>query len=418
MRTKYTASVSLLALGLGLAAVTATPAQAQYFSDHDGYTDSGDYRVQLEVSPYLWLPASSGKIGFARQAVSDHISGEFSTTIPSANELAESLHFSFMGDSLLRYGPYSVEADLQYISAFKSKTLSTTADGGLNRIRVNTSFVRIAPGLGYQVYGGDVLGVPTSVDARVGFAYFTHWENLQGEGNLTGRVNSSGDFIQPWFGTRIDFIPAPSWRIELTAMAQGLGVSNGSWGWGASAMLSYAVTDWFALDAGYRALNTQRFGSRNLPDASRRSLDITAYGPVLGATFRLGSSPPPPPAPEPAPAAAPAPSPAKTYLVFFDWDKASLTPKATAIIAQAASDSKTQSTTTLNVSGYTDTSGAPAYNQGLSERRAKAVAAQLVSDGVAATEIEIHGYGDTHLLVPTGPGVREPQNRRVEIVVQ
>ena len=50
--------------------------------------------------------------------------------------------------------------------------------------------------------------------------------------------------------------------------------------------------------------------------------------------------------------------------------------------------------------------------------RAKAVAAQLVVDGVPSSEIEIHGYGETHLLVPTGPGVREPQNRRVEIVLQ
>jgi outer membrane protein OmpA-like peptidoglycan-associated protein len=115
--------------------------------------------------------------------------------------------------------------------------------------------------------------------------------------------------------------------------------------------------------------------------------------------------------------AAPAPAPARTYLVFFDWDKADLTPRATDIIAQAASDSKTASVTTISVSGYTDTSGTPTYNQGLSLRRAKAVAGQLVTDGVSASEIEIHAYGETHLLVPTGPGVREPQNRRVEIVL-
>jgi OOP family OmpA-OmpF porin len=36
---------------------------------------------------------------------------------------------------------------------------------------------------------------------------------------------------------------------------------------------------------------------------------------------------------------------------------------------------------------------------------------------VPASEIEIHGFGATHLLVPTGPGVREPQNRRVEIIM-
>jgi outer membrane protein OmpA-like peptidoglycan-associated protein len=141
---------------------------------------------------------------------------------------------------------------------------------------------------------------------------------------------------------------------------------------------------------------------------------------LLGLRYQLFNPAPAAPAVAPvaAPvAAAPAPAPARTYLVFFDWDKASLTPRATQIIAQAASDSKTQSTTTIDVNGYTDTSGTPVYNQGLSVRRAKAVAAQLVADGVPASEITAKGFGDTNLLVPTGPGVREPQNRRVEIVL-
>jgi len=138
----------------------------------------------------------------------------------------------------------------------------------------------------------------------------------------------------------------------------------------------------------------------------------------VGVRYAFGTPAPVAPAPAPAPVAAPAPAPAKTYLVFFDWDKSDLTPRATEIIAQAASDSKTQQTTVIDVSGYTDTSGTPTYNQGLSERRAQAVAAQLVTDGVPESEIQTHAFGETHLLVPTGPGVREPQNRRVEIVLQ
>ncbi len=138
---------------------------------------------------------------------------------------------------------------------------------------------------------------------------------------------------------------------------------------------------------------------------------------LLGVRYQLYTPPPPPP-PMAEPVAAPAPAPAKTYLVFFDWDKYSLTPRALDIIAQAASDSKSQQTTTIAVNGYTDTSGTAAYNQGLSVRRAKAVQAQLVTDGVPASEITAQGFGDTNLLVPTGPGVREPQNRRVQIVLQ
>jgi outer membrane protein OmpA-like peptidoglycan-associated protein len=141
---------------------------------------------------------------------------------------------------------------------------------------------------------------------------------------------------------------------------------------------------------------------------------------LVGLRYQLFTPQPPAPAvtQTAAPAASPAPVTAQTYLVFFDWDKSNLTPRATQIIAQAASTSKTSAVTTLDVSGYTDTSGTPDYNMGLSERRAKAVATQLVADGVPQSEIEIHAFGETHLLVPTGPGVREPQNRRVEIILK
>ncbi|MSO90914.1 MAG: flagellar motor protein MotB, partial [Acetobacteraceae bacterium] len=53
-----------------------------------------------------------------------------------------------------------------------------------------------------------------------------------------------------------------------------------------------------------------------------------------------------------------------------------------------------------------------------SMRRAQTVAAELVRNGVAKGEIAIKAFGDTVLLVPTGPGVREPQNRRVEIIIR
>jgi opacity protein-like surface antigen len=165
----------------------------------------------------------------------------------------------------------------------------------------------------------------------------------------------------------------------------------------------------FSIAGGYPAGNPDGFSAHLGQESSSTFL--------VGLRYQIFNPPPPPP-PAPAPVAAPAPAPAKTYLVFFDWDRYNLTPRATEIIAQAASDSKTANTTTINVSGYTDTSGTAPYNLRLSDRRAKAVAAQLVTDGVAASEIEIHAYGETHLLVPTGPGVREPQNRRVEIVLQ
>jgi len=104
--------------------------------------------------------------------------------------------------------------------------------------------------------------------------------------------------------------------------------------------------------------------------------------------------------------------------VFFDWDRADLTDRARQIIAEAAEASKKVQYTRIEVNGYTDRSGTPQYNLKLSMRRAKAVEAELVRDGVPQNVIEIHGYGEANPLVPTAPGVREPQNRRVEIILK
>jgi OOP family OmpA-OmpF porin len=141
------------------------------------------------------------------------------------------------------------------------------------------------------------------------------------------------------------------------------------------------------------------------------------YNHALLIGLRYNFAPPAPP-PPPAPAAVPAPGPTRSYLVFFDWDKATLTDRARQIIKEAADNSTRVQYTRIEVNGYTDTSGTKQYNQGLSLRRARAVQAELVKDGVPQNAITIQGFGDTNLLVPTGPGVREPQNRRVEIVIR
>jgi OOP family OmpA-OmpF porin len=124
----------------------------------------------------------------------------------------------------------------------------------------------------------------------------------------------------------------------------------------------------------------------------------------------------PPPVAYTAP--APAPALARTYLVFFDWNKADLTTRAKEIVDEAAVNSTKLSVTQIEVDGNADTSGNPAYNLKLSQRRAESVAAELVRQGVSANEIFIQAFGDTKPLVATGPGVREAQNRRVEIILK
>jgi iron complex outermembrane receptor protein len=134
--------------------------------------------------------------------------------------------------------------------------------------------------------------------------------------------------------------------------------------------------------------------------------------------YRFGAEP----APEAAPAAyvqppvvAPAPAP-KSYLVFFDFNKSDLTPQAVGIVDMAARNAGSAKVTQLTVTGHTDTVGSDAYNMRLSRRRAESVAAELEKDGIASSEIEIVAKGKRDLLVPTKDGVKEPQNRRVQIV--
>ena len=120
---------------------------------------------------------------------------------------------------------------------------------------------------------------------------------------------------------------------------------------------------------------------------------------------------PPPAAAKPvAPMAAP-----EKYLVFFEFNKSTLTPEAKKAIANAATAAKSGKVARLVCTGYTDRAGSDAYNMALSQRRANAVKAELAKLGIPAAQVATVGRGEANPLVPTADGVREAQNRRVEI---
>jgi len=134
---------------------------------------------------------------------------------------------------------------------------------------------------------------------------------------------------------------------------------------------------------------------------------------VVAVAFLVGAcaEPAPPPAPPPPP-------PVRNFLVFFDFDKSSLTPRAMDIVKEAARITKAGQNTRVTCTGHTDTAGPANYNMALSLRRANTVKDALVREGVSPTVISVIGKGEQALLVATKDGVREPQNRRVEIVIQ
>ena len=135
---------------------------------------------------------------------------------------------------------------------------------------------------------------------------------------------------------------------------------------------------------------------------------------MLGLRFDLqrdGAAPMPPKPPEPPVT----PKGPKQFIVFFGFNKSNLTPEAERVVSDAAAAAKQFGSASIMVVGHTDTVGSNKYNDALSMRRSAAVKSSLVSKGIAANAISTAGRGESELMVQTGDGVKEPQNRRATI---
>ncbi len=165
------------------------------------------------------------------------------------------------------------------------------------------------------------------------------------------------------------------------------------------------------IDENFRVdLDGRYYGTTN-PAVNNTTWSNNNFSVMLGLTYKFSAAAPPPPPPPPQ---VQAPS----FMVFFDWDRSNLSAQALSTIKQAAGVYKTKGSARITATGHTDRSGPEAYNMALSLRRANAVKDALVREGVPATAITVIGKGESQPLVPTADGVREPQNRRVEIVLR
>ena len=172
------------------------------------------------------------------------------------------------------------------------------------------------------------------------------------------------------------------------------------------------------------------FGKFGTPAPSQQVLSFThntTFEPELniirvGFDWHFGAPSAAPPAVTPAVAAPPAPPPAvvapskQMFIVFFEFDKSSLTPDGRKVVDGAAAAFK-RGKSGIAIAGYTDLAGTQQYNLALSKRRADAVKTALIRDGVPALAIDESWHGKDNPRVPTADGVREPQNRRVEITM-
>ena len=258
---------------------------------------------------------------------------------------------------------------------------------------------------------------------------------LSGTSPVTGSVRSiapmfnvlydfnTGSPITPYLGAGV----GPAWvKLKTSDGSSGSSDTDVVFAYQGIAGIAYNITNNLSLWLDYRYFATQD-PEWSFEDGSTVEGEYRNHTVMIGLRWFFGQPPaPPPPAPTPAIAPAPAPAPApaaapaaqRNFLVFFDWDKADITAEAQRVIEQAAASAKAGNVTRITATGHADRSGSDRYNQRLSERRGTNVKAALVRQGIPENQIAVVGKGETQPLVPTADGVREPQNRRVEIVLQ
>jgi len=103
--------------------------------------------------------------------------------------------------------------------------------------------------------------------------------------------------------------------------------------------------------------------------------------------------------------------------VNFDFNKADIRPDARPVLDEAIRTLKEAGDVRVSVEGHTDSVGSNSYNEGLSVRRAKSVAAYLARGGISADRLEISGYGETRPVASNDTADGRAQNRRVELNV-
>jgi len=255
-----------------------------------------------------------------------------------------------------------------------------------------------------------------------------------GDGRLetgSAMLNAIYDVPLPTFG--IPLLPHVGAGVGWNHVWNRSGAHNGLtargqddlFAWQAIAGLDYVISPNLVAGVDYKYMrgNNASFDVAETGGTTKAG-DQVSHAVLVGLRYYFGARPAPPPvqpavAPvPPAPPAAPAPAPVRNYTVYFDFDRAELAPSAVPIVDQAAASARSGQATRLQLIGHADRSGRDQYNQRLSERRAQTVRQELVRRGIAANDIAIVGRGESEPALPTADGVREPRNRRVEIILQ
>lgn len=113
-----------------------------------------------------------------------------------------------------------------------------------------------------------------------------------------------------------------------------------------------------------------------------------------------------------------APARPRQFTLYFQSGSLELVPESRITLFNAIDDALRRSGAEIQILGHTDSKGGEAYNDALSEKRARLIEAILVERGFTTARVQALGRGEHDPAVPTPNGTDEPRNRRVEILVR
>ena len=299
------------------------------------------------------------------------------------------------------FGGFRLESEVGYREAdLKSFSSSVAA--------IPANMTSTLQNTGTYATGGDVNALSFMVNGLLDFGDDDGLQGFVGAGAGVARVDVQQNFANP------------SWIDD----------SDTGFAWQALAGIRAPISDSWDAGLKYRFFNA---GNVDLVDRLGRSVEtrMRSHSLMGSLIYNFGgapeevevAAPPPyvaPPAPPPYVAPTPPPPPAVVcntgpYIVFFDWDKSNIRPDAATILDNAAAQYANCGNARVMLAGHADKSGAASYNVGLSQRRNSEVRGYLETKGVPGGVIATEAFGETAPLVQTADGVRENQNRRVEV---
>jgi opacity protein-like surface antigen len=296
------------------------------------------------------------------------------------------------------FGGFRAEVEVGYRSA-AAESIAVTAPGIPSSANGTGTFTGTRP------TNGDVNVLSFMLNGLLDFGDDDGLQGFVGGGVGVARTDVSSVFAGPW-----------------------LNDSDTGFAWQAIAGVRAPLSNSWDVGLKYRFFNADNVGlidqrgfdvdSRFRSHSLLGTLTYNFGGPAAPAPAApMPMAPPPPPAP-PAPPPPPPPAPVVCapgpYIVYFDWDQSAITPEAASTLDNAVSAYNSGcSGTKVMLAGHADRSGRPGYNVGLSQRRNEAVQGYMSSRGVSNFAAE--AFGESRPAVATADGVRNDQNRRVEI---